>query len=260
MPGGPTATNQKERRQRALAIATRFKEHYGDQVLAIGLYGSLAKDSDGPFSDIEMHCVLKGEGIEHQYFEWSAGPWKAEVDIYSADVILAEAALLEGDWPITHSAFTEIRAIYDPQDFLPRLKIAALEHSQAEYQQVMEEVIVGEIIELVGKIRNAQALKETGSLSRYMVHLATWGACLIGLDQRHLYQRSARLFEDSLSLPGRPGGYDALCRLVMEGKLTPTDQLFQTAETFWSGLETWATMRVLVIEQDLEELLGVPKH
>ena len=38
-----------------------------------------------------MLCVLDTSGEDYSY-EWAYGPWKAEVNFYSPDVLLAQAA------------------------------------------------------------------------------------------------------------------------------------------------------------------------
>jgi kanamycin nucleotidyltransferase len=58
---GPQPMTHKARLALAYEIANQIHAHYGDTVLAIGLYGSLARGTDGPYSDIEMWCVLRGE-------------------------------------------------------------------------------------------------------------------------------------------------------------------------------------------------------
>lgn len=116
MPGGPQPVTRDHRLQIARQIAGRLRRHYGEQLLALGLYGSLARGTDGPYSDIEMHCVLHGSGIEFCH-EWSAGPWKAEVDVYSQDVLLAWAGEVDVDWPLTHGACVQVQVLHDPADF-----------------------------------------------------------------------------------------------------------------------------------------------
>lgn len=86
---GPVNISQTERLQTCHEIDARLHEVYGEKILAIGVYGSISRGADGPFSDIEMFCVLSesSESVDFSY-EWSAGPWKAEVDVRSADVLL----------------------------------------------------------------------------------------------------------------------------------------------------------------------------
>jgi hypothetical protein len=71
----------------------------------------------------------------------------------------------------------------------------------------------------------------------------------------HLYISSSRLFEESLTLPDRPAGYDGLCQIVMRGKLADAARVADAGETFWRGVETWAEAHDLRIEQELDALL-----
>lgn len=100
---GPVEISRKERLQICQEIAAKLHKLYKEQVLAIGVYGSVSRGTDGPFSDIEMFCVIddSSENVEFSY-EWSAGPWKAEVNVISSVFLLEAAATIEGDWPLTH--------------------------------------------------------------------------------------------------------------------------------------------------------------
>jgi kanamycin nucleotidyltransferase len=118
LQNGPRPHTHPQRLQLAQEIAAQIHQHYGRHVLALGLYGSLGRGTDGPYSDIEMHCVLQGVTIDIAH-EWSAGPWKAEVDVYDEATILATAALVESNWPLTHGAFVHVWPLYDPADFSP---------------------------------------------------------------------------------------------------------------------------------------------
>ena len=80
-------------------------------------------------------------------------------------------------------------------------------------------MIVWELYEFIGKIRNGAAMGNTAALPAWTVDLARRGGYLIGLAHRHLYTTSSTLLAESLGLAGRPDGYDALCELVMSGRL-----------------------------------------
>jgi kanamycin nucleotidyltransferase len=254
MPGGPKTMTRPRRLELAHEIAGQIHRHYGDRVLALGVYGSVARGTDGPYSDIEMHCVLRGTGFETAH-EWSAGAWKAEVDVYSEEVILQSASEIDVDWPLTHGAYIQVLAVYDPTDFFSHLRDAALLQPDQTFQRVIRDVIVGELYERIGKIRNARALKNITSLPCFAIELAKFGACLIGLANRHLYTSASHFFEESLALPDRPEGYDALCRLVMAGDLGDPARIADASDAFWSGVERWAAERGLQIEEDLEALI-----
>jgi len=158
MPGGPKPMDRTRRLELAREIAAQIQRHYGDQVLAIGVYGSVARGTDGPYSDVEMHCVLRGSGVDKCH-EWSVGPWKAEVDVYSEDVILGWASEVDVDWSVTHGACTNVLPLYDPSGFFSRLRDVTFSRPDQVFQRVILDVIVGEIYERIGKIRNARAKK-----------------------------------------------------------------------------------------------------
>lgn len=255
MPGGPRPMDRARRLDLAREIAAQIRQHYGDYILALGVYGSVARGTDGPYSDIEMHCVVRGSGVDICH-EWSAGPWKAEVDVYSEDVVLGWASEVDVDWALTHGACVEVLPIYDPTGFFSRLRDTAL-FSQPDqvFQETIHDVIIGELCERIGKIRNARAENNAACLPYLAVELAKFGALLLGLVHRHLYTTSTRLFEQSLTLPGRPDGYDALCWMVMAGELTDPARIADAADAFWAGVETWAQKRGIHIEGELETLL-----
>ncbi|MBD1842618.1 hypothetical protein H6F89_04165 [Cyanobacteria bacterium FACHB-63] len=104
-------------------VAHRVLARYGEQVLAIGIYGSLAQGSDQLYSNIEMKCVLntRGEAYSH---EWIEEGCKVEVNVESEDVILTEAATVEEDWAITHGAYFALKLLYGSDDFLIQLQAA----------------------------------------------------------------------------------------------------------------------------------------
>jgi kanamycin nucleotidyltransferase len=254
MPGGPKSMDRSRRLELARHIVDQIQDHYRDDVLAIGVYGSLARGTDGPYSDIEMHCVVRGQGVDVCH-EWSAGPWKAEVDVYSEDVVLEWASELDVDWSVTHGACVHVWVLHDPTGFFSRLRDAALLHPDQAFEEVIRDVIVGEIYERIGKARNARAEKNDACMPYLAVELAKCGACLIGLDHRHLYAASSRMFQESLELSGRPEGYDTLCRMVMAGDLADPARIADAADAFWSGVERWARERGIQIEHELEMLL-----
>lgn len=257
MNRGPQPTSRAERWQRIETIADLLRRHFGAQVLALGVYGSVGRGQDEPYSDIEMLCVLRGEGIDTCY-EWCEGDWKAEVDVRSPDVLLTEACAVEGDWSITHGAYVHIKPLFDPTDFLVKLRQVTLSQSEAVFQARLEEVIVGDIYELIGKIRNTSVTRSFDMLAVYAVQLAIYGACLQGLRHRHLFSSKGKMFAEALALPDAPDGLQALLHIVQKGTLNDPQQILEIADRYWAGVASWAVQHQLMIETTLANLLAQP--
>jgi kanamycin nucleotidyltransferase len=255
MPSGPQPVLRQIRRKRALEITNQLRDHFQDRLVALGVYGSIAHDSDGPYSDIEIHCVISGSDIDDS-IEWSAGEWKAEVDILSLDVIVEQAAQVDCDWSITHGAYVYVWPIYDPSLLFHRLKETVYAHPEACFIQAMKNVIVGEIYEVVGKIRNLQNAQDWVSLPYLTLAMTLHSACLVGLANHHLFTSLAGIFRESLTLPNIPEGFPALCKLVTNGRLDQPTQITPMIDTCWEGIETWAASKGIILEDQFSNLLA----
>jgi kanamycin nucleotidyltransferase len=226
----------------ARAIADRLLARYGDVVQAIGLYGSVARKDDGPYSDIEMHCVLRPPG-ETRNYEWCAGPWKAEVNVRTEASLREEAAQLEGDWALTHSAYVHILPLIEWEQTFAGLSELVMAHSADDFRAVIEGELVGEISELIGKVRNASGRKHYHALPPLAVDLARRTALVLGLEHRHLYRTAGSVLDEATALPNPPLGFPSLSRLVTTGELSNPSILVDACNAVWSGLTQWAAER-----------------
>lgn len=239
MMPGPAPMDRRQRLQFAREIAGRAREVYGPDLIAAGLYGSMARGEDGPYSDVEMFCVLRRPGEEFSH-EWSYGPGKAEVDFYGEDVLLRRAAEVDGRWPLTHGAYYAVLPLHDPGGFFPRLRGVAAGREDSQFHAAIEGVLVGELYEFAGKLRNAMSSGSTAYLPELAVQMARYGAFLVGLHNRRLFSTGGRVLEEALTLPERPQGLDDLCQMVMSGNLSDTKLIATACERFWTGVAAWA--------------------
>jgi kanamycin nucleotidyltransferase len=255
MEYGPTSMDHETRLAIANEIAGKMQKHFGEQLVALGMYGSVAAGTDGPFSDIEMECVLEGTHVEDS-LEWSTGDWKAEIGISSVNLLLKRAAKVEGDWSKTHGCLANARPVVDPTHLFLHLRKTVISQPERKFRKALHELIVGDIFELVGKIRNAPILRNEGVMPQYTVHMAEYGACLVGLANRHLYSTGAKMLVESLTLDGRPAGYDELCQAVLTGSLADAAHCANLCEAFWKGVHVWASPYNLRLTESLDDLLS----
>ncbi|BAZ06599.1 nucleotidyltransferase domain-containing protein [Calothrix sp. NIES-3974] len=83
----PKPTQQIDRLNLADQIIQRILTLKEKQVIAIGLYGSLARGTDQLYSDIEIKCILNTEEEDYSW-EWIEDGCKIEINFESEDVIL----------------------------------------------------------------------------------------------------------------------------------------------------------------------------
>ena len=248
MPVDPQPMSREERMALACDIADRILTLHPNAI-AIGLYGSMARGTDAPYSDVEMLCVLDSEGEDYSH-EWAYGPGKVEVNFNSENVVLGYAAEIDVDWSLTHGAFCTVLPLHDPTGFFPKLRDVVLSQPDERFTEVLQHVIVGEIYERIGKLRNARHTGHRAYLPKLAIDLATYGAFLIGLANRHLYTTGATVLEESVTLPDAPEGYRPLCEQVMAGHLSQPSQIHEDCEAFWAGIIRWAEAKGFRLEQE----------
>lgn len=248
MPGGPQPIEREQRLNLAREIADKALEVRGEDVLAIGLYGSIARGTDGPYSDIEILCVLDTPDEDYDH-EWVHGPWKAEINFLSKNVLLAKAAKVDERWSLTHGAFCHVLALHDPHHFFATLRGVVLSQPQEHFIAAMRDCIIFDLYEMMGKLRNAHHSQNTAYFPVIVLHMTTYGAYIIGLANRCHYTTASHIHQESPTLPNRPAGYDELCHLVISGDLRDSQHIYDLCETFWSGIEQWATEKGVTFEE-----------
>ncbi|MGE7691324.1 ANT(4')-I family aminoglycoside nucleotidyltransferase [Lysinibacillus sp. NPDC097214] len=244
---GPNRITREERMEIAHTIANQVLERYGSKVQAIGVYGSLARKTDGPFSDIEIKCILNAldEGF---CYEWTAGDWKAEVNFDSAEHIIEEATTVDEIWPLTHGQFFNILPIYDPKDFFSELKAKASSVDGSIIKEAICRTLVEEMYEYIGKMRNIEIQGPQTFLPILAMEIATAGAMILGLHNKQFFTTSAQVLSEALSFTDKPEGYEVLCELVMSGNLSDPKQIIAICENYWESLLKWSAQQGYQIE------------
>lgn len=242
MSPDPQPMDHQQRLKLAQKIAGRLIARYNTSLKAIGLYGSVARNQDGPYSDIELFCVLRGSG-ETQNYEWCAGPWKAEVNVRGEEELRVEAARLPGRWALTHGAFVNVLPLMDPEHYFDGLRELVMQHSSEDWRTLIEEELICNIYEQVGKARNAFVQQNYQALPTLAVLLAQRTAYILGLEHRRLYQAASSVLDEAVKLPDLPEGFTALAHLVMAGNLSDASLVNSACNNLWSGLVRWADER-----------------
>lgn len=234
----PTATTNEEKLKVIDEIKNRIINTYGDSVLAIGVYGSIALGTDGPFSDIEMHVVAK-DGTESNTHEFIYGKFKIEINVNQKSEIFKQAREVDDAWSIKAGVFTNIKSIYDPSHLFDKIKSLPFLISDKEIKAIMREFMIWEPYETMAKIRNNYQIKNLHYIPLGAKDLVWQTSKLIGLSNKHIYSTRARVFEESLRMESKPAGYQHLVVKVMEGKLDDKELIYLLCEDLWTGLNEW---------------------
>jgi len=220
-------------------IAERVQERFHPEVVAIGLYGSLVREEDGPYSDIELFAVLRTDQYE-QCYEWCTPAWKAEVDLYGKQTLRERAARVNERWSLTHSSFQTVLPLYDPEQFFAEIRTIVQASPEPLFREAIKNLLVDDVFECIGKIRNAQALGTFTMLPALVLKLVQAVALIVGLANRHCYTTGTHVISEAVALPDLPDGFRELGQVALTGDLRNGEQLAAACERLWQGLNTWS--------------------
>jgi kanamycin nucleotidyltransferase len=202
----------------------------------------MARHQDGPYSDIEIFCVIATPEVDIDY-EWIYGPGKAEINILGRETARLKAREVDEFWAISQGRFLEARLVFGDPACLQELKELVLALSEAEIQAVVRQVIIGELYEWIGKVRNAARRKHYAPLALWAGKFTEMVALLLGLVRRTCYTTGSRLLEESRQFDDLPAGYPRLCDLVQRGDLSDASATIEALEATWAGLAAWTEQR-----------------
>ncbi|MEN0641957.1 kanamycin nucleotidyltransferase C-terminal domain-containing protein [Alkalicoccobacillus gibsonii] len=234
----PKATSLKQKLEFADLLKRRLLETYNDQIVAIGLYGSLGLGTSGPYSDIELH-VITLDGAEIPGHEFIYDPFKIEISSREESAAIRRASEMSDAWPIKAGSNIHIHPLYDPNEFFKRIKKLPLQISDEQFLETMREFMIWEPYETMGKLRNAMHTKNLSYIPRGAMDFAWQVAKLIGLANKRYYTTRAKTYEESLQFVSKPAGYVDLVQLVMRGKLDDPEEVYMRCEALWEGLNAW---------------------
>lgn len=247
LSSGPQPQNHADRLVLVQQLSDKLQLLYPDQVVAIALYGSMARQQDGPYSDIEMLCIVAEPDLDVS-FEWVYGAGKAEINVLGRNDARWEAKEVPSDWAISKGAFLDAQLIYGDKSCLAELKGLVLSISEDEANKVIGQAIVDELYEWVGKARNTLHAGKYSGLPSLACQFAETIALLLGLAHRTRYTTGMTLLDESIQFADLPAGYQELCDLVRSGNLSDPQKTAATMEAAWSGFVTWATARGVQIK------------
>lgn len=248
---GPRPLARAQRLVVVDSIVARLLEAHRDHVVAIGLYGSTGRGADQAYSDIEMFCVIDQRGADRRY-EWVHGDGKAEVELFGEDVIRAKAATVDEGWAVTHAKFAYPQRLRGDDRFFDELRDLVFAHPDETFAQAERGIIVDELYEGIGKVRNAVATGDFAKLASRACRTALMSALLLGLARRKIYTAAALDLAESMRLERRPDGHDELCRMVIAGHLADSSRVALALERHWRGVVEWIDREALDMSTSLK--------
>lgn len=239
---GPISKPQEERLMLAREMAERARVKF--DAVAVGIYGSIARDEDGPYSDIEILCIT-ADAVDKDW-EWIHQGWSIDVNVQSRESVLRHATTVPGNWSISHANYLYLLPLHDPDNFFVGLKAAIKTVPEEDFHRAIADVL-SHLYGATSKLRNARHMGVSPPPG-FLYYVVALGYNMIGLANRHAYSTATAAMVESLDLPDRFMGYDALCRMAIHNDIADDVKVFTVCDSYWAGAAAWAKARGINLE------------
>ncbi len=241
------------RRRLAERLAAKIVKSRKD-VVAVVLFGSVARGDDGPHSDVELAAVVR------------RGEWKAQrfvldgilFDVYWSSAAGLRRHMLQPDGNATRLGFADGVALYDSRGWFARLQrdVRRLPHSF--YRRSAEDALQS-MYEYVCKARNARRRRDELNIV-YATGVVGYEARVLAalLNRRH-YRTENTMGNEWWRFPDLPRNFAGHVAPLLAARASP-ERRYDAAMALWRLCRAWAARRGvrLNVVRDLRDV-RIPK-
>jgi kanamycin nucleotidyltransferase len=227
-----------QRRKLAQGIAHKLEQQYREQLVLVGLIGSVARNEDTPWSDLDLLVVMRDADLP-----------PARALLFQGSVIsfeVVEQSALERTlstpklgWPFYMGLLETVEVLTGSADLPKKWHNLGLTPSEQAFQITLERELPGLVFESYGRIRSCGMRgNEYDVLPAVIEMLDEMLVALCLLNRRWVTRGYYRGFEQSFRFERRPAGWEHLVpKLWMTHELSECITLAgQLMSAYWQML------------------------
>jgi kanamycin nucleotidyltransferase len=226
---------REERLEIAREVARRIVEKYGERIIVVAAYGSVAKGEDTPYSDLDIWVAAREPAEDLRFFVYRGMAVSIHWDTEEGRI--TTAGRVTRDWPITADEVHSFLVLYEQEgsEFLTRLKAAANALSDEEFAEAIR-TFMARTRETWGKMQGPWS---AGDHYRLLVNgrWLVWSvAMILGLLNKRFYGGGRGFFQLSKEMPKQPHDYPRLLDLAGGFETTEGEVVYRAGEDLWNNL------------------------
>ena len=245
-----------ERVDLAKELSNTFIERYGDNVVATGIRGSVARQEDVEQSNLNMVVVTTSPEVAVSR-ALLFGPIAVELFVVDLNAYLDDARIIGPWWPVRADQFTHHIPLHDPNEFWKSLRKAFEETMEA---QPDDEFLRAETANIVQAVSWAYKARAASGNSDEMARLAIAEAALravlaMGLRARFVFKNAAHAFRFAPQLPGAPQAFGPAMQKALSSSLPLPDAIGAMEDAVEALLEGAMANNVPVVAETAADFL-----
>ena len=238
--------SHEERVELGRKIAPQIIDTYRDAVLAIGIYGSVAKKLDRPYSDLELFCVvIDNLKLTDKFYVYDG--LLVEIDYFQESKYLEEAAKKGRDWHLGADMFRNRIVLFERNNWLAKLEKIVAENDRVDLSEEIRLTTIG-MTESLAAVRNARFKRDRRDLRTRAFYLAWDAARVVFYHNRTFVLTTSWFWKQLFECKKQPRGFRKLVDIVAGFENSTDAELVEAAEELWRVTMSTVQPRGISIE------------
>lgn len=238
--------NHKERLEVAGMLAKKAVEKYGNNILFVGLYGSVARNEDKKFSDIEMFAVTK-QKKKYPYVSFVYKGIPVYLEFLSKKEILKRIKNVDVSWSAEVGKFLEPLKIYGSEKTVKEFREVVSKLPNGKFKEALYHSFL-DMVERFNRLRNDYEdrnlvmIREAADWFVWTVNMT------VGLLNRRWYLRNGiKRWIEAREFETKPRKYESLIAKLNEGK--PVEEIFGATQELFEECRQLVSKRNVKIKE-----------
>ena len=244
----PIKHSHEERINLSQVILEKLKNKYKEDLLAVAFFGSMSRNEDTDYSDIDMVAVVKGENIADEMQGIKHG-LKYGVDIFSQDVVHSKISSIHMRWPLLVGKFVTALPIYDESKLFDSYKQLFDETIQKDFRPFIKEMFVEEIFEECNKFISIASTGTREQVIYNSFNLFTKMISFLGVINKAYYLSSVTVTQKAMSLPINFPSFKKLCEGVISDNHMATEELKRVIQNLINEIVDYLNENDIALEE-----------
>lgn len=234
----------------ARELAQCILRKYGDAVLGIALYGSVARGADTSYSDIELRVITDASVPEHDVEYVHRSGAKIEINYEQAENYLRRAASVDTDWPIWAAIYRQQLVLFEREDFFVRARKAIESVREEDFRAAQAQLIAEDLYELVQKIRGAWEQHREENLRWWAGRFLWFSMLWLGLANRKYFTTGGTVWDEVRRFSILPKNFESQLAVLAGFKPSNASEVYCAVEDLWAEIQRLAESQGVVWQSD----------
>lgn len=248
---------REERIQLAKDISAAFVERYGEDVVATGIRGSVARLEDVEQSNLNVVVVTKSEEPAGAPRALLHGPIAVECYVVGENPYREEARMIGPWWPVRADQFVHHTALHDPTEFWNGLRRVYEKTIEEAPDEAFVRAETANIVQAVSWAYKARAAaKNAPEMAQVAIAESALRAVLaIGLRARFVFKNVSHALRFAPQLPGSPESFGQSLRRALSSLIDTEEAVGALEDAIERLLDAALNNQVPVVAEGVSEFL-----